>query len=99
MLGHGPLDPLLESKRGLIAEHAACLFDRVVEVQPEKLEAGLVDDRRILGASELGAPLDHVGEEPRQLERDVPRRRLQAGELGDAADELLLGHGLRRRSG
>ena len=43
-----------KGKRRLIAEHTACLFDRVVEMQAEELEAGLVDERRILGAAELG---------------------------------------------
>ncbi len=91
MLGHGPLDALLEGKRRMIAEHAACLFDRVVQVQSQKLEAGLVDDRGVLGASELGAALDHDGEEFRQPERQPPGRRLKPGQLGDAAHELLLG--------
>ena len=94
MLGHGLLDALLEGKRWLIAEHAACLFDRVVEVEAEELVAGLVDDRRILGAAELGDAFDEVGEEPGQAQGNVPGRGLQTRQLGDPADELLLGHRL-----
>ena len=95
MLGHGPLDALLEGKRWLIAEHAACLFDRVVEVQAEELVAGLVDDRRILGASELGDAFDDVGQHPGQAQRECAGSGgLQSRQLGDPADELLLGHRL-----
>ena len=44
-----------------------------------------------LAPLELGDSLDQFGEDLGQLQRDPPRRRLQARELGNAADELFLG--------
>ena len=70
MLDQGPLDPLLEGERRLVSQDAARLFDRVVEVQAEELVAGLVDQRRILGAAELRNAFPSVEQIDRRM-RDL----------------------------
>ena len=62
MLGHGAFDGFFEGKWRLIAEHAPCLFDRIIKVEADEFKTGFVDERRILGAAELGDALDRVGE-------------------------------------
>ena len=72
MLGHRPRYTLLEGKRRLITEHAACLCDREVQIQSEKFETGLIDDGRVLGAAELARPST-------TLARIAPGRAAAAG--------------------
>src|SRR5262249_2089263 len=91
-LGHCALNTLLECKGWVIAEHTACLFDRIVEMKADEFVACLVDKRRILGAAKLGDALDGAREGPRQRPRDATSGRFEPGQLGDPGDELPLCH-------
>src|SRR5262249_1463167 len=70
-----------------------------VEVQPEELVPGLVDQGWLGRPTALRAPLHQDGKGPGEPERDPPARGAQAGQLGDAADELALAPPLAVREG